>query len=92
MSAVLTGWLLALGALPLLGGGVWLALLGGSWGYILLGLGLLAAGVLLVWRRPLALGVYALVLLGVIPWALWEAGLDRWALVPRAAVLALVGL
>lgn len=92
MSAVLTGWLLALLALPLLGGGVWLAMLGGSWGYIVLGLALLIAGVLLARRRVKALWVYALLMLGALAWALWEAGIDRWALVPRGAFLAVVGL
>ncbi len=92
MSAVLTGWFLALAALPLLGGGVRLAMLGGSWGYVALGAALLAAGVLLALRRRQALWVYALLMLGVLGWALWEAGLDRWALVPRGALLSVVGL
>src|SRR5690606_12624213 len=72
--------------------GFWLAVLGGSWGYIVLGLLLLVAGVLLARRRAQALWAYALLMLGALAWALWEAGLDRWALVPRGAFLAVVGL
>lgn len=43
-------------------------------------------------RRRAALGVYASLLIATLIWALWEVGLDPWALIPRGAFLAVVGL
>ena len=90
--SVVTGWVLAVLGVLLGAGGVWLALLGGSWAYIVLGIWLLVSGVLLVRLRRAALGAYAGLLIATLIWALWEVGLDRWALVPRGAFLAVVGL
>lgn len=75
-------------------GGGWLLSLGGSPYYLLAGLGLIASGVML-WRLSL-LGawIYAGVFVLTVLWALWEVGLNGWALVPRvvapAVLLALV--
>jgi quinate dehydrogenase (quinone) len=84
----------AIGA-ALAGGGAWLALLGGSPYYLLAGIGYLVAAVLL-WRRRPAGAWLALALFGAtLGWALWEAGLDYWALFPRVllpAGLALLAL
>ena len=92
MLTVITGWVLVvLGAL-LGAGGVWLAILGGSWAYIGLGVGLVITGILLARRRRAGLGVYAALLVATLIWALWEVGLDRWALIPRGAFFAVVGL
>ncbi|MFN3931946.1 MAG: membrane-bound PQQ-dependent dehydrogenase, glucose/quinate/shikimate family [Brevundimonas sp.] len=86
--------LLALIGLVLAGGGVWLLSLGGSPYYLLAGLGLIASGVLL-WRLKLiGAWVYIAVFVLTVLWALWEVGLNGWALVPRviapAVLLALV--
>ncbi|MBU8537218.1 membrane-bound PQQ-dependent dehydrogenase, glucose/quinate/shikimate family [Falsiroseomonas tokyonensis] len=84
--------ILLLTGLALAGGGAWLALLGGSWFYLLAGLALLASGALL-WRgRAEALVVFALLLLGTLGWAIWEVGLDWWALAPRGGMLVVLGL
>ncbi|MGK6354328.1 membrane-bound PQQ-dependent dehydrogenase, glucose/quinate/shikimate family [Sphingomonas sp. DT-207] len=64
-------------------GGAWLSLLGGSVYYFLAGLGLIASGLLIFRGRPLGAGIYALVWLLTLVWALWEVGLNGWALVPR---------
>ena len=92
MLSLATGWLLVVLGAGLVAGGVWLAVLGGSWAYIGLGGGLMVTGVLLARRRRAALGVYATLLVATLIWALWEVGLDRWALIPRGAFLAVVGL
>ena len=92
MAATVTGWvMLALGVL-LAGGGIRLATLGGTWAYIVLGIGWLMTGVLLIARRRVALWSYAALLAFTLVWALLEAGLDRWALAPRLALFWLVGL
>jgi quinoprotein glucose dehydrogenase len=92
MASIATGWLLALMGVALCGGGVFLATLGGSWFYLLLGLALISCGVLLIRDQAWALFVYAATLTVTLCWALWEVGLDYWALVPRAALLAVIGL
>lgn len=69
--------------LPILAGGVWLAVLGGSWYYIFAGLGLLVTAYFLFRRSLAAVWVYLLTFAGTVAWALWEAGLDGWAQVPR---------
>ena len=78
---------LALGA-----GGVWLVALGGSWYYLLAGIGLVLTGVLLAQRRPVALWFYAALVLATLVWALWESGLDWWPLAARGDVLFVLGL
>lgn len=69
--------------LPIFAGGVWLAVLGGSWYYIFAGLGLIATAWFLYYRSLSAVWIYLLTFVGTVIWALWEAGLDGWAQVPR---------
>ncbi|AKQ54574.1 Quinate/shikimate dehydrogenase (quinone) [Bordetella hinzii] len=91
----LFGIVLALIGLALAVGGARLVSLSGSWYYLLAGLGMLAAGILLARRRPLGAWIYALVFVGTVIWAFWEVGSDFWQLVPRLIgpiVLALVTL
>ncbi len=64
-------------------GGAWLLSLGGSPYYLVAGLGLVAAGVLLVRLRLVGVWVYSAIFVATLAWALWEAGLNGWALVPR---------
>ncbi len=71
----------------LTGFGAYLASLGGSLYYVLAGIGLLAAAVLLYRRNAAALVVYAVVLAGTLIWAIAEVGLDFWQLSPRGNLL-----
>lgn len=87
-----TAVLLVLCGLALLGGGLYLATLGGSFYYILAGIGFLISAVLL-WRRSLhALSVYAVVVIGSFAWAVYEVGLDWWQLGPRGGIIVVLGL
>jgi quinoprotein glucose dehydrogenase len=90
----LLGVILALIGIVLLIGGGWLISLGGSWYYLLAGLGLVVSGAFLIQRRLLGAWVYLAVFLLTVIWALWEVGLNGWALIPRvfapAVLLALV--
>ncbi|MEX5593430.1 glucose/quinate/shikimate family membrane-bound PQQ-dependent dehydrogenase [Pseudomonas orientalis] len=88
----LLGVLLLIMGLALLAGGVKLSMLGGSWYYLLAGIGIALTGVLLLSNRRAALGLYALVLFASTVWALWEVGLDWWQLVPRLALLFALGI
>lgn len=79
-------------ALYLLGGGAWLVSLGGSAYYVVAGVVLLAVACALYLRRPIALVLYALLLVGTAIWSVWESGTDFWALAPRAGVLVVFGV
>ncbi len=80
---VAAGLLIVIFGLPIFAGGIWLAVLGGSWYYIFAGLGLLITAFFLFRRSIMAVWVYLLTFAGTVVWALWEAGLDGWAQVPR---------
>jgi len=80
-----------LGAVLTVMGGKLIAL-GGSTYYALMGLALLVSGLLLVWRSSLGVLVFGLANAATLAWALLEVGLDGWALVPRLAWLAVLGL
>jgi quinoprotein glucose dehydrogenase len=73
-------------------GGVWLAVLGGSWYYILAALAFLVTSILLFRKRSSALLVYAILVIGTLGWAIWEIGFDWWQLAPRGGVIMLLGL
>lgn len=95
LPVLILGVLLALIGLILAVGGVWLALLGGSLYYALAGIGLVAAGALIILRRALGAWLYLGVFLLTAIWAFAEAGLNGWALVPRLlgpAILAFLVL
>ncbi|WP_110669802.1 membrane-bound PQQ-dependent dehydrogenase, glucose/quinate/shikimate family [Salinicola halophilus] len=84
--AVVLGGVTALLGLGLLGGGVWLATLGGSPFYLLAGLLLAGAGIGLARGRAYGLWLALLTLALATAWALWEVGIDFWQLVPRLLV------
>jgi quinoprotein glucose dehydrogenase len=73
-------------------GGVWLAILGGSWYYILAAMAFLVTSILLFRKRSSALLVYAILVIGTLGWAIWEIGFDWWQLAPRGGVIMLLGL
>lgn len=73
-------------------GGVWLAWLGGTLGYIMLGLILIGSALLLLTGRKGGLVVYASAMLFALGWGLWEVGLYWWGLAPRGGLIVLLGL
>lgn len=76
----------------LLFGGIKLLTLGGSAFYLLSGLALVATAFLL-WRgKRAATWLYGAFLLVTWIWALWEAGFDGWALIPRVGLFTGLGL
>ncbi len=91
---VILAAVLALAGLVIGGGGAWLLALGGSFYYLLAGLGLLATAWFLFRGRLLAVWIYAVTFVFTVVWALWERGLNGWAQVPRllgpAIILVLV--
>lgn len=79
-------------ALVLIGGGGWLISLGGSPYYLIAGL-LVGASGWQLWQHKVvsAIQLYGVMLLGTLLWALWEAGLDGWALMPRLLAPVVLG-
>lgn len=87
-----TSMLLGILGIVLAVGGVWLAALGGSWYYIVVGCAFIASAVLLRRRRATTFILFAFIILCSLAWALYEAGPDWWALAPRGGVIVIVGL
>src|SRR4051812_27804279 len=87
LAVVITSLILFLIGLALGGGGVWLAMLGGSWYYVITGLAFLIAAWLLFRRKSTALWLYAAIVLGTLAWAVWEIGFDWWELGPRGGII-----
>lgn len=92
MLLVLTALLFDLIGIALVAGGGILVALGGSPYYVIAGIGFLATGILLFLKRPLAIWVYAALILGSLAWAVWEVGFDWWQLGPRGGIIVLLGL
>ena len=72
--------------------GVYLAMLGGSFYYIVTGLLVLLSAWLVLFRDRAGPQLLWLILFGTAIWSLWEVGLDGWALMPRLVYLAILAL
>ena len=92
IAVIVLAALMALAGAALVWGGIVLIANHGSWYYLLAGLALAATGWGLVRRKSFAFPLFGALLLGTLLWALWEAGLDGWALVPRLVAPAVLGL
>jgi quinoprotein glucose dehydrogenase len=92
MAILITSLLFTLIGVFLLGGGIWLIALGGSWFYAFAGIMYLLSAYLLFRRRKAALWSYGFLILVALAWAIWEVGFDWWQLGPRGGVIILLGL
>ncbi|RUU00764.1 glucose/quinate/shikimate family membrane-bound PQQ-dependent dehydrogenase [Mesorhizobium sp. USDA-HM6] len=92
MAVTITSLVLFLIGLVLGGGGIWLAVLGGSWYYAIAGLVVLITAWLLFRRRSTSLWLYAAFVIATLFWAVWEIGFDWWQLGPRGGVIVLIAL
>ncbi|MGY1424333.1 membrane-bound PQQ-dependent dehydrogenase, glucose/quinate/shikimate family [Lysobacter sp. A289] len=88
MAAVLV---LLCGTFMAIGGGR-LLMLGGSPYFVLAGIGLVVAAVLMFRRRAAGTWLYALVMLATLGWALWDVGLAFWPLVSRLFAFGVLSL
>jgi quinate dehydrogenase (quinone) len=89
-------WIAALGVLVfgllyLLGGG-YLATLGGSWYFLLAGLGMTVAAIALFKSRLLGAWLFAAVMVLSVIWALADAGLNFWPQISRLFALGVLSL
>ncbi|MEZ2128970.1 MULTISPECIES: glucose/quinate/shikimate family membrane-bound PQQ-dependent dehydrogenase [unclassified Sinorhizobium] len=92
MAIAITSILFLLIGLALGGGGLWLAMLGGSLFYVFAGLMFILTAFLLFIRRAAALWLYAFLVIVALVWAIWEVGFDWWQLGPRGGLIILLGL
>jgi quinoprotein glucose dehydrogenase len=76
----------------LLIGGIWLAVIGGSYYYAITGLVLFTVALLIRKHSVSGIWLYTLTLLATIAWGIWEVGTDFWALAPRLGILFALGL
>jgi quinoprotein glucose dehydrogenase len=83
IAARVLGLVLLLAGLPMAWWGGQLAGLGGSAYYVLAGLALIASGVLLLRKKANGVSLYLIVLLATLAWAIAEAGIGFWPLLPR---------
>jgi len=84
--------ILILIGLVLTGGGVYLAVLGGSLYYVIAGIAVLLSGVL-YWRGNIwGERLYALMLIGTLLWGHMESDGNPWALLARVFAPAVLGL
>lgn len=79
----LLGGLMGIIGLALAIGGVYLASLGGSFYFGLMGLAMLVAAVLVIKLKPAGAWLYALAFVLTLIWAWWDVGLDFWPLFSR---------
>lgn len=87
----LTLLLLAILGLPLTLGGGYLLALGGSPFYVLSGVVVLIAAFGVLKRQRWATPLYAIWLLVLLAWSLWESGLHWWPLATRLGLPAIIG-
>ena len=83
---------IAIIALLTLWPGIILLLAGGSFYYTLAGLVLAACGYLLFKGDKRGAQLYGIFLAVTYLWAIFEVGLDAWALMPRIAMFSVIGL
>ncbi|MCK0196743.1 membrane-bound PQQ-dependent dehydrogenase, glucose/quinate/shikimate family [Ancylobacter sp. 6x-1] len=92
------GWLFLLGAvivlagLFFLGGGAYLAWLGGSLYFVIAGIVLVLSGLLIARGRGTGAALFGLAFLGTCLWAYGEVGLHFWPLVSRLFAMAVGGV
>jgi quinate dehydrogenase (quinone) len=83
--------MLAFGLIFAAGGG-YLATLGGSWYFLLAGLGMIVSSVLLFKQRLAGAWLFALVMVLTVIWAVIDAGLNFWPLVSRLLTLGVLSV
>jgi quinoprotein glucose dehydrogenase len=83
--------LFALLGLALLVGGIWLAVIGGSWYYLIAAIFMLATAALLLRNPWAALWVYGFFVFGTLFWAISEVGLRWWPMAARGDIVFLLG-
>ncbi|KFI32468.1 quinate dehydrogenase [Haematobacter missouriensis] len=85
---VLGGVLAAAGLFFIIGGGK-LVTLGGSWYFLLAGVGLLLAAIQIVRGRPAGAWIFLATYAATVIWSLYDVGLDYWGLISRLLAMTI---
>lgn len=91
MYRLIMSFLTGLLGLMLLAGGAWLAAVGGSWFFVLIGISLCTSAFFLFTRRPEGLALYGATVLLTFAWSIYEVGFDWWQLSARGSLLIVIG-
>ena len=86
------GVVVALLGLALAAGGVRLTFLGGSWYFLIGGLAMAVAGILIALRKPAGAWLYAAFLAGTAVWALVDTDRTFWPMFSRLFMFSVIGL
>ncbi|QXI25677.1 glucose/quinate/shikimate family membrane-bound PQQ-dependent dehydrogenase [Pseudomonas vanderleydeniana] len=86
------GVIIALLGLALAAGGVRLATLGGSWYFLIGGLAMAIAGILIARRKPGGAWLFAAFLVGTAIWALVDTDRSFWPMFSRLFMFSAIGL
>ncbi len=73
-------------------GGAMLIARGGSWYYLPMGLAVCGSGVQFARRRASAVTIFVIALIATAIWAVWEAGIDFWALNARIFMFSMIAM
>jgi quinoprotein glucose dehydrogenase len=82
--------LIALLGLFMLIGGIWLLSLGGSPYYAAAGAAIFVSAAFLWYGNQTGSAIFQLTTIATVLWAIWESGLDPWAVAPRVSLLVLL--
>jgi quinate dehydrogenase (quinone) len=91
-------WLFALGTTIALAGmffifgGGRLISLGGSWYFLLAGIGLVLSGFLIIRHKPAGASLFILIFALTAVWAVWDAGFEFWPLISRLLALSVASV
>ncbi|WP_017905803.1 glucose/quinate/shikimate family membrane-bound PQQ-dependent dehydrogenase [Pseudomonas asplenii] len=86
------GVIIALLGLALAAGGVRLVTLGGSWYFLIGGLAMAIAGLLIARRKPGGAWLFAAFLIGTVIWALLDTDRSFWPMFSRLFMFSVIGL
>ena len=82
-AVMVLAFVLAVIGIAMLGGGIYLIVLGGSWYYALAGLLLIVSAGFLFRLDRMGAMVYVALWVLTLLWTIWEVGFEWWAWVPR---------
>lgn len=86
------GVIIALLGLALAAGGIRLVSLGGSWYFLIGGLGMAVSGLLIALRKPAGAWLFAAFLVATAVWAVADSGLVFWPLFSRLFMFSAIGV
>ncbi len=88
----LTSIVIAIIGLAMLYMGAKLLMVGGTFFYLVMAIGLLITAFALFKNKRIALTLYAVLMWIVLAWIIYEVGFDKWQWIPRGDLIGLIGV